>query len=110
MKFTLPDTIPKILISSKIVNSKTVPQKNLMKGISYYLISISDNGIGFKKEFEDKIFGVFQRLHGKDEYAGTGIGLAIVKRIVNNHNGIVTACSRPGHGATFDIYIPKGII
>ncbi|MBP6657478.1 MAG: PAS domain S-box protein [Bacteroidia bacterium] len=110
LKFTLPDTIPKILISSKIVNSKTVPQKNLMKGISYYLISISDNGIGFKKEFEDKIFGVFQRLHGKDEYAGTGIGLAIVKRIVNNHNGIVTACSRPGHGATFDIYIPKGII
>lgn len=110
LKFTLPEIIPKIVISSKIVNSKTVQNKNLMNGISYSLISISDNGIGFKAEFDQKIFAVFQRLHGKDEYAGTGIGLAIVKRIVENHNGLITATSKPGRGATFEIYIPKGII
>ncbi len=110
LKFTISEVVPRIVISSKIVNSTIVPKKNLMKGVSYHLVSISDNGIGFKEEFEEKIFGVFQRLHGKDEYAGTGIGLSIVKRIVGNHNGIIVASSKAGHGATFDIYIPKDII
>ncbi|MBC7475275.1 MAG: two-component sensor histidine kinase, partial [Candidatus Sericytochromatia bacterium] len=59
-----------------------------------------------KKEFKTKIFEVFQRLHSKEEYSGTGIGLAIVKKIVDNHNGIITAKSGLNNGATFDIYIP----
>lgn len=78
----------------------------LSPGKIYSHISFSDNGIGFDPEYKEKIFEVFQRLHGKEEYAGTGIGLAIVKRIVDNHNGYITATSVPGKGARFDIYLP----
>ena len=73
---------------------------------NYYHISVRDNGIGFQPQFSERIFEVFQRLHSKDVYAGTGIGLAIVKKIVENHNGIVKATGRLNKGATFDIYIP----
>ena len=69
-------------------------------------ISITDNGIGFEKEFSEKIFEVFQRLHGKEEYPGKGICHAIVKTIVDNHNGIITATSELDKGTIFDIYIP----
>jgi signal transduction histidine kinase len=73
---------------------------------SYCHISVTDNGIGFEPEYKDRIFEVFQKLHNREEYEGTGIGLAIVKKIVENHNGIVTATSQLNKGATFDIYIP----
>ena len=69
-------------------------------------IHYQDNGIGFEKEFNEKIFEVFQRLHGRDKYHGTGIGLAIVKKIVENHNGMITAHGEPGNGASFNIYLP----
>ena len=72
----------------------------------YCHIRIEDNGIGFEQQYSSKIFEVFQRLHGKLEYTGTGIGLAIVKKIVDNHNGIITATGELNKGATFDIYIP----
>ena len=62
--------------------------------------------IGFEKEYYAKIFEVFQKLHGKEQYAGTGIGLAIVKKIVENHQGIITVTSEINKGTTFDIYIP----
>jgi signal transduction histidine kinase len=75
-------------------------------GTNYCHISISDNGIGFEQQYSEKIFEVFQRLHGRSEYQGTGIGLAIVKKIVENHNGIITAKGEQDKGATFDIYIP----
>ena len=67
---------------------------------------MSDNGIGFEKQFTEKIFEVFQKLHDKEEYAGTGIGLAIVKKIIDNHNGVITTDSELGKGATFNIYLP----
>ena len=73
---------------------------------TYLHISFKDHGIGFKEEFSEKIFEVFQRLHGKDQYPGTGIGLAIVKKIVDNHNGFISATSELDKGTTFDIYIP----
>lgn len=79
---------------------------NLPTQKEYNHIRITDNGIGFEREFSEKIFEVFQRLHSKEEYAGTGIGLAIVKKIVDNHNGTITAISELGKGTTFDIYIP----
>ena len=79
---------------------KLFPEKN------YCHISFSDNGIGFDPLYKDKIFEVFQRLHGKEDYAGTGIGLAIVKKIVENHKGTITAKGELNIGATFDIYIP----
>ena len=72
----------------------------------YCHISVKDHGIGFEQEYSKRIFEVFQRLHGKEEYKGTGIGLAIVKKIVENHDGIITATSTLGEGATFNIYLP----
>jgi signal transduction histidine kinase len=74
----------------------------------YCHIRFSDNGIGFDPQYKDKIFDVFQRLNSKDEYSGTGIGLSIVKKIIENHSGVITATSGPGQGATFDIYLPAG--
>ncbi|WP_420148977.1 sensor histidine kinase [Spirosoma sp.] len=72
----------------------------------YYRIDVSDNGIGFDERYRDRIFQVFQRLHGRSAYAGTGIGLAICERVVSSHGGAITAISQPGQGATFIIYLP----
>ena len=69
-------------------------------------ITVTDNGIGFDQSFAEKIFAPFQRLHGRSEYKGTGIGLAVCRRIVERHNGQITATSAQGHGATFTIIIP----
>jgi two-component system, chemotaxis family, CheB/CheR fusion protein len=77
-----------------------LPDKN------YCHISVSDNGIGFEEKFNEKIFEVFQKLHGKDEYPGTGIGLATVKKIVGHHNGVIDVKSALNKGTTFNIYIP----
>ena len=102
LKFTKPDTLTNIIIKSKIITIANSP----FAGRGACHISVADNGIGFDKQFSERIFGVFQKLHGKDEYAGTGIGLAIVKKIIENHNGIITAESELGKGATFNIYLP----
>lgn len=72
----------------------------------YWKISIADNGIGFDPQYKEKIFEVFQRLHGKNEYIGTGVGLAICQKIAKNHNGFITADGEPGVGATFNIFVP----
>jgi PAS domain S-box-containing protein len=70
-------------------------------------IEIHDNGIGFDQQYADHIFSIFQRLHRKTEYSGTGIGLAMCKRIAQNHQGNITATSEPGQGATFHITLPQ---
>ena len=69
-------------------------------------ITIKDNGIGFEQIYADRIFLIFQRLHGVSEYKGTGIGLAICKKIVDAHNGYISAFGYPGEGATFVIILP----
>jgi PAS domain S-box-containing protein len=83
---------------------KTVPLEN--SNSSYYNIQVTDNGIGFKKEDAARIFQLFQRLHGRSEYEGTGVGLAIVQKVVENHKGYIWAESAPGKGATFNILLP----
>ncbi|RYF47233.1 MAG: hypothetical protein EOO39_48620, partial [Cytophagaceae bacterium] len=74
---------------------------------AYYRIDVIDNGVGFEEKYTNRIFQVFQRLHGTNEFAGTGIGLAICQKVVTNHGGIITATSQPGQGATFSVYLPN---
>ncbi|AWW00426.1 GAF domain-containing sensor histidine kinase [Arcticibacterium luteifluviistationis] len=100
-------SIPSISISaSKVVleEADLVP-KNINAG-SFYKIEVTDNGIGFDLSHKDKIFDFFQRLHNKNEFSGTGIGLAIVKKIAQKHGGLVNAESRIGEGSVFSVYLP----
>ena len=106
IKFSITDKQPHIIINSKIIAGKDLQGINLLSNKKYLHIFISDNGIGFNPQYKEKIFDVFQRLHSRQEYAGTGIGLSIVKKIVENYNGVVAANSVPGEGSTFDIYLP----
>ena len=106
LKFSHADIPPHIIIKSRIVNGYTLNNDKLSSEKNYCHITVEDNGIGFEPHFNQRIFEVFQKLHSKEEYAGTGIGLAIVKKIIENHNGIITATSELMNGATFDIYIP----
>ncbi|MPR35919.1 hypothetical protein GBK04_21845 [Cytophagaceae bacterium SJW1-29] len=73
---------------------------------AYIRICIADRGIGFDEMYLGKIFAIFQRLHTQNEYEGTGIGLAIVKKIVEKHNGLISANSKPNEGTTFNIILP----
>lgn len=73
---------------------------------NYHKIIVKDNGIGFPAEANQKVFEPFKRFHDKDEYSGTGIGLAICKKIINNHKGFIKAESAEGKGAAFTIYLP----
>ena len=102
LKFSKQDVPLRIMIESKIVSGSDSP----LNSPKTCHITVTDNGIGFKKQYAEKIFEVFQKLHVKEKYAGTGIGLAIVKKIVENHNGMVTAESELGKGTRFNIYIP----
>lgn len=105
IKFAKNDAPPAIRIWSDLTNERSIGSKAAASG-RYCRIYISDNGIGFNEQYLDKIFNMFQRLHGRAEYEGTGIGLSIVKKIVEKHNGIVTAQSKEGEGATFIIILP----
>lgn len=106
LKFCIDGRQPVIGIKCTVVSSDKLKLASLVPGIDYCHIVFTDNGIGFDPQYKDRIFEVFQRLHEYDEYKGTGIGLAICKRIVENHNGIITATGKPGKGVKFDIYIP----
>ena len=107
LKFSRGGHPPVITISSRIVSSREIVENpELNAKYSYCAISINDNGIGFSNEYADQIFLIFQRLHGKDQYAGTGIGLALCKSIVVNHHGSIKAFSEPGKGSTFEVILP----
>jgi signal transduction histidine kinase len=106
LKFSHPGLPPHIIITNRFEKGKNLGVSELSPEKKYFHLRLQDNGIGFEKQYSERIFEVFQRLHSKEEYPGTGIGLAIVKKIVLNHNGIIKATSEPNHGATFDIYIP----
>ncbi|MFD1143207.1 CHASE3 domain-containing protein [Larkinella insperata] len=105
LKFTKPDQVPLIKITGEAVEGEVYEE--LIPGKKYYKITVGDNGIGFNEKYIDHIFKIFQRLHGKNSYEGTGIGLAICKRIVSYHKGLITAQSQPGVGTTFIIILPE---
>jgi light-regulated signal transduction histidine kinase (bacteriophytochrome) len=106
IKFTNADINPLIHISVATVPGKVIEHEKAIAGLSYYCISFIDNGIGFEDEYKERIFDVFQRLHPAHRYPGTGIGLAICKKIMENHQGFLTATSEPGVGSVFNAYFP----
>jgi signal transduction histidine kinase len=75
-------------------------------GRRYAVVEVIDNGIGFDEQYLDRIFTIFQRLHGRSNYPGTGMGLAICKKVMDIHRGHITAISREGQGATFVLLLP----
>ncbi|MCF0040177.1 PAS domain-containing sensor histidine kinase [Dyadobacter fanqingshengii] len=106
IKFTKPGTSPVITIRSGVIPGELIPQQDAEAYLTYQYLSFSDNGIGFDPQFKDRIFQVFQRLHNRSAYEGTGIGLAICKKIVENHKGLIDAIGKPGIGSTFIVYLP----
>jgi PAS domain S-box-containing protein len=105
LKFSTVD--PVIKINSSIVTKDQIlnaPESLINR--EYHQITFKDNGIGFEQQYDKIIFSLFQRLHGKLDYAGTGIGLALCKKIAENHGGVITAQSELGMGATFHVYLP----
>lgn len=106
LKYSKPDVHPNINIIGKAASLDDENEFGLHKSADYVKITVADNGIGFNQSHAEQIFNIFQRLHGKDEFAGTGIGLAMCRKIMQNHNGIITASSEEGAGAIFSIFIP----
>lgn len=107
LKFKRNDRAPQIHIASEKMKKELLPGKIQNADTEYYKIVISDNGIGFDANFAEDIFMVFKRLHSHHEFEGTGVGLSICKKIVDKHNGLISATSRPGEGSVFTIYLPE---
>ncbi|WP_461116900.1 PAS domain-containing sensor histidine kinase [Spirosoma jeollabukense] len=99
---------PQIRVKASLVAESDLPPSlhPARYAQTYHCIEVADNGIGFDEKYLERMFQVFQRLHGKNEFGGTGIGLAIVQKVVTNHGGAITATSEPGKGATFLVYLP----
>jgi len=107
VKYSRSDVPPVVTIETEIITNAKTFDSSLINKKEYVKITITDNGIGFEEHFSNKIFEVFQRLHTKQEYVGTGIGLAIVKKIVKNHSGFISATGELNKGSVFTVIIPK---
>lgn len=107
IKFRKKDQPLRIEIKGKSVTYEDFPALSLQENTPYVQLDFSDNGIGFDQAFAERIFMVFQRLHGKVEYSGSGIGLSICKKIVENHNGFIFAQGESQIGATFTVLLPQ---
>jgi signal transduction histidine kinase len=114
LKFSRKETAPHITVSARVETGALLLKENpgldtgtLSVDKKYYHLSFTDNGIGFDVKYKDKMFQIFQRLNPKELYPGSGIGLPIVKKIIENHNGFITATGEIEKFARFDIYIPS---
>lgn len=105
LKFAKQNEPPVIAISGEYTDNKSFNSAAVPVG-AFYRITIQDNGIGFDEKYLDRIFIIFQSLNDRSAYEGTGIGLAIAKKIVEKHNGIITAKSTPGNGSSFIMVFP----
>ncbi|MCK5179927.1 MAG: histidine kinase, partial [Candidatus Omnitrophica bacterium] len=107
LKFSKPEVPPVIEIRNVLgsFQGKDPGEESL---INEYIrvIKVADNGIGFEEKYKERIFSVFQRLHGRNEYEGTGIGLAVCRKLVMRHGGDIKAKSIPGKGSTFIVRLP----
>ncbi|MFL5810802.1 MAG: ATP-binding protein [Flavisolibacter sp.] len=108
LKYSKPDQPPIITIDYRMVNSAEFAEylPSVEEGTRFHFIEVSDNGIGFEPEYAEQIFEMFERLHGRSEYSGTGVGLAIAQKVVENHKGFIWAEGQPGKGASFKILFP----
>ena len=103
LKFHKENESPVVKVYSEVLKGRRLGDRD---GQEFCHIVVEDNGIGFDEKYTDKIFAVFQRLHGRSEYEGTGLGLAVCRKIVERHGGTITAKSTPGNGAKFIIVLP----
>jgi PAS domain S-box-containing protein len=108
LKFTTPGIAPEIVVDAQVIEHEEVAKyiSNPLTYSNYYHITFADNGIGFETKYADQIFEVFKRLHARTAYPGSGIGLALCKRIVGNHNGYINVTSEVGLGTTFHLILP----
>jgi signal transduction histidine kinase len=114
LKFQAPGAVPVVKIDAQLVTRDQIREDALFgnpaptAGVEdkFCVLTVQDNGIGFDEQYLEKIFAVFQRLHGRDEYEGTGVGLAVCRRITDRHGGLITAQSKPGEGAIFVVILP----
>jgi signal transduction histidine kinase len=107
LKFSIPGTKPEVTISFTDLNKELLPANITLDDREYFEIIVKDNGIGFEQMHANKIFNMFQRLHNRQQYGGTGIGLALCRKVLENHGGFIYARSKPGKGTSFHIIIPK---
>ena len=106
LKFHRPDVPPIVKVRGSIVHARNGNDPQDGDGQAMFRITVEDNGIGFEEKYGDRIFTIFQRLHGRREYEGTGVGLAVCRKIAERHGGSITANGVPGQGATFVVTMP----
>jgi two-component system CheB/CheR fusion protein len=107
LKFSRENVQPVITVKCRILSSEETKQrKNLKTGVSYYDITVADNGIGFDPQYSEHIFEVFKRLQNKAAYPGSGIGLALCRKIALNHHGDIYGEGKEGEGSIFHVILP----
>ena len=114
LKFQPPGAVPVVKVDAQLVTRDQIREDAVFKNPpptaspddKFCALTVQDNGIGFEEQYLEKIFAVFQRLHGRSEYEGTGVGLAVCRRITDRHGGLITAQSKPGEGSTFIVILP----
>jgi len=106
VKFHRKDDAPIVKIHSEFIRDNEGEANGDSGNGGFCQITIADNGVGFDEKYADRVFGVFQRLHGRSEYRGTGIGLAVCRKVVELHGGTITVKSIPGQGTAFMVLLP----